>query len=109
MLQRLIATADVIVENYTPRVLDQAGLSFEALRAIRHDIILIRMPGFGLDGPWRDNAAFAYTIEDASGLTWMTGHRRPETARALLHRRPERRDPRPGRPAAGAGAPPPHR
>ena len=32
------------------------------------------MPGFGLDGPWRDNAAFAYTIEDASGLTWMTGH-----------------------------------
>ncbi len=32
------------------------------------------MPGFGLDGPWRDNAAFAYTIEDASGLTWLTGH-----------------------------------
>jgi crotonobetainyl-CoA:carnitine CoA-transferase CaiB-like acyl-CoA transferase len=74
LLRRLIATADVIVENYTPRVLDQAGLTFEALRAIRDDIILVRMPGFGLDGPWRDNAAFAYTIEDASGLTWLTGH-----------------------------------
>lgn len=74
VLRRLIATTDVVVENYTPRVMDQAGLTFEALRAIRDDIILVRMPGFGLDGPWRDNAAFAYTIEDASGLTWMTGY-----------------------------------
>jgi crotonobetainyl-CoA:carnitine CoA-transferase CaiB-like acyl-CoA transferase len=74
VLRRLIGTTDVIVENYTPRVLDQAGLTFEAVRGIRADIILIRMPGFGLDGPWRDNAAFAYTIEDASGLTWMTGY-----------------------------------
>jgi len=32
------------------------------------------MPGFGVDGPWRDNAAFAYVIEDASGLTWLTGY-----------------------------------
>jgi crotonobetainyl-CoA:carnitine CoA-transferase CaiB-like acyl-CoA transferase len=74
VLLRLIATTDVIVENYTPRVLDQAGLTFDDLRAIRDDIVLVRMPGFGLDGPWRDNAAFAYTIEDASGLTWMTGY-----------------------------------
>ncbi|HWE57275.1 MAG TPA: CoA transferase [Acidimicrobiales bacterium] len=74
VLHRLIATTDVIVENYTPRVLEQSGLSFDQLRRIRPDIILVRMPGFGLDGPWRDNAAFAYTIEDASGLTWMTGH-----------------------------------
>ena len=73
VLRRLLTTTDVVVENFTPRVLEQAGLSFEALRAIRDDIILVRMPGFGLDGPWRDNAAFAYTIEDASGLTWMTG------------------------------------
>jgi crotonobetainyl-CoA:carnitine CoA-transferase CaiB-like acyl-CoA transferase len=74
VLRRLIATVDVIVENYTPRVLDQVGLDFAGVRAIRDDVIMVRMPGFGLDGPWRDNAAFAYTIEDASGLTWMTGH-----------------------------------
>jgi crotonobetainyl-CoA:carnitine CoA-transferase CaiB-like acyl-CoA transferase len=74
ILRQLVATADVIVENYTPRVLEQLGLTFEAARAIRPDIILVRMPGFGLDGPWRDNAAFAYTIEDAGGFTWMTGH-----------------------------------
>jgi crotonobetainyl-CoA:carnitine CoA-transferase CaiB-like acyl-CoA transferase len=74
LLRSLIATTDVVVENFTPRVLDQLGLTFESLRALRDDIVLIRMPGFGLDGPWRDNAAFAYTIEDASGLTWMTGY-----------------------------------
>src|SRR3546814_7644223 len=32
------------------------------------------LPIFGLDGPWRDNPAFAFVIEDAAGLTWMTGH-----------------------------------
>jgi crotonobetainyl-CoA:carnitine CoA-transferase CaiB-like acyl-CoA transferase len=35
---------------------------------------MVRMPGFGLDGPWRELAAFAFVIEDASGLTWLTGH-----------------------------------
>jgi len=74
VLRQLVRTVDVVVENYTPRVLEQAGLTFEALRELREDIVLVRMPGFGLDGPWRDNAAFAYTIEDASGLTWLTGH-----------------------------------
>ena len=74
ILRRLIATADVIVENYTPRVFESVGLTFDLMKSINQDIVLVRMPGFGLDGPWRDNAAFAYTIEDASGLTWLTGH-----------------------------------
>jgi crotonobetainyl-CoA:carnitine CoA-transferase CaiB-like acyl-CoA transferase len=74
LVRRLVATCDVVVENYTPRVLDQLGLNYDALRAVRPDLVMVRMPGFGLDGPWRDLAAFAFVIEDASGLTWMTGH-----------------------------------
>jgi crotonobetainyl-CoA:carnitine CoA-transferase CaiB-like acyl-CoA transferase len=74
LLRRLIATSDVLVENFTPRVLDQIGLDFEAVQAIRPDAILLRMPGFGLDGPWRDNPAFAYVIEAASGVSWLTGY-----------------------------------
>jgi crotonobetainyl-CoA:carnitine CoA-transferase CaiB-like acyl-CoA transferase len=74
LLHRLVATSDVIVENFTPRVLDQIGLDFAAVRAARPDAILLRMPGFGLDGPWRDNPAFAYVIESASGLSWLTGY-----------------------------------
>ncbi len=74
LLRRLLATCDVLVENYTPRVLDQIGLDLDVVRAIRPDLVVVRMPGFGLDGPWRDNPAFAFVIEDAAGLTWMTGH-----------------------------------
>ena len=74
LLNRLIATCDVIVENFTPRVVDQIGLDFAAVQAIRPDAIMLRMPGFGLDGPWRDNPAFAYVIEAASGISWLTGY-----------------------------------
>ncbi|MDT7795094.1 MAG: hypothetical protein QOD59_4535, partial [Mycobacterium sp.] len=74
LLLRLIATCDVIVENFTPRVLDQIGLDFAAVQAVRPDAIMLRMPGFGLDGPWRDNPAFAYVIEAAAGISWLTGY-----------------------------------
>jgi crotonobetainyl-CoA:carnitine CoA-transferase CaiB-like acyl-CoA transferase len=74
LLRRLVTTCDVIVENYTPRVLDHIGLDFDAVAQLRPDAIMMRMPGFGLDGPWRDKPAFAYVIEDASGITWLTGH-----------------------------------
>ncbi|MDT5018048.1 MAG: hypothetical protein QOD39_4208, partial [Mycobacterium sp.] len=74
LLTRFIATCDVIVENFTPRVVDQIGLDFAAVQAVRPDAVMLRMPGFGLDGPWRDNPAFAYVIEAASGISWLTGY-----------------------------------
>jgi crotonobetainyl-CoA:carnitine CoA-transferase CaiB-like acyl-CoA transferase len=74
LLWRFIATSDVIVENFTPRVLDQIGVDFAGVQEVRPDAILVRMPGFGLDGPWRDNPAFAYVIEAASGVSWLTGY-----------------------------------
>ncbi len=74
LLRRLIATCDVIAENFTPRVLDQMGLDFATVQSIKPDVVMLRRPGFGLDGPWRDNPAFAYVIESAAGLSWMTGY-----------------------------------
>jgi len=74
VLLRLVDACDVLVENYTPRVLEQVGLDIGSLRSRRPDVVVVRMPGFGLDGPWRDDPAFAFVIEDASGLTWMTGY-----------------------------------
>ena len=49
-----IARADVVVENFTPRVLEQFGLDYDAVRAVRPDVVMVRMPAFGLTGPWRD-------------------------------------------------------
>jgi crotonobetainyl-CoA:carnitine CoA-transferase CaiB-like acyl-CoA transferase len=74
LVHRVVATCDVVVENFTPRVLEQLKLTYDALCAVRPDLVMVRMPGFGLDGPWRELAAFAFVIEDASGLTWLTGH-----------------------------------
>ena len=71
---RLAAGADVVVENFTPRVMEQFGLAYEDLVAVNPRIIMVRMPGFGLDGPWREHPGFAATMEQVSGLAWITGY-----------------------------------
>jgi len=63
------------VENFTPRVLTNFGLGWHVIRALNPRAILCRMPAFGLDGPWRDNPGFAQTMEQVSGLAWLTGER----------------------------------
>jgi len=74
LLRRLIATADVVAENFSPRVLEQFGIGWDVIQALNPRAILLRMPAFGLDGPWRDRTGFAMTIEQTSGLAWMTGY-----------------------------------
>lgn len=70
----LIEWADVVIENFSPRVLDDLGLGAEVVRAVNPAAILVRMPAFGLDGPWRDRTGFAMTVEQASGMAWQTGY-----------------------------------
>jgi crotonobetainyl-CoA:carnitine CoA-transferase CaiB-like acyl-CoA transferase len=73
VFERLIETADVLVENYTPRVMEQFGLGWEHLHAVNPELLMVRMPAFGLDGPWRDRTGFAQTMECLTGLAWRTG------------------------------------
>lgn len=74
LLKQLIAGADVVIENYSVRVLENFGLGWDEIRSLSDRVILVRMPAFGLDGPWRDRTGFAMTIEQASGLAWITGY-----------------------------------
>ncbi len=74
LLDRHLAEADVVIENFSPRVGDRFGLTAERLRELNHRLVLVRMPAFGLDGPWRDRVGFAQTMEQVSGLAWVTGH-----------------------------------
>ena len=53
--------------------MDSWGLGYEQLRAVRPDVIMVRARGFGLSGPWRDRPGFAQTMEQVSGLAWLTG------------------------------------
>lgn len=70
----LIGTSDLVVENFSPRVMANFGLEWDAVRAANPRAIMVRMPAFGLDGPWRDRVGFAQTMEQATGMAWMTGH-----------------------------------
>ncbi len=73
LLGRLIAGADVVLENFSARVVETFGLDYEAVRAIKPDVIMVRMPGFGLVGPWRDYVGWAMVIEQATGMASVTG------------------------------------
>ncbi len=74
LAKRLIAHCDAVIENFTPRVLEGWGLGWEAISAANPRAILVRMPAFGLSGPWRDHTGFAQTMEQLTGLAWITGH-----------------------------------
>ncbi len=70
----LIAASDLVIENFSPRVMENFGLQWDAVRAANPRAVMVRMPAFGLDGPWRDRVGFAQTMEQATGMAWMTGH-----------------------------------
>ena len=69
----LLATADATVENFSPRVLDNLGLRYEELARANPRLVMVRMPAFGLGGPWRNRTGFAQTMEQISGMAWTTG------------------------------------
>ncbi|MRX37585.1 CoA transferase [Aminobacter sp. MDW-2] len=73
VLRRLIETADVIVENYRPGVMDRLNLGYEATKAIKPDIIYASATGFGADGPLRDRPGQDLLVQARSGLVAASG------------------------------------
>lgn len=69
---RLVKISDVVMENFTPRVKSNWGLSYDKLREIRPDIIMLSMSAMGQSGPWRNFAALGPTIQAFSGITQLT-------------------------------------
>jgi crotonobetainyl-CoA:carnitine CoA-transferase CaiB-like acyl-CoA transferase len=68
LARRLAGEAEVLIENFTPRVLDHLGLEPASLQVANPSLVVLRMPAFGLSGPARDHVAWAPTFEQASGL-----------------------------------------
>ncbi|RAV09795.1 CoA transferase [Mycolicibacterium sp. GF69] len=73
LVRQLISEADAVVENFSPRVMEQFGLGAEVLLELNPHLVMLRMPAFGLSGPWRDRVGFAPTMEQIAGLAWVTG------------------------------------
>jgi crotonobetainyl-CoA:carnitine CoA-transferase CaiB-like acyl-CoA transferase len=73
LLKRLVAIADVVVENYSAGVLPKLGLGYEALKAVNPELVMLSMPAFGTTGPWSAYRAYGSTVEHASGLPHLNG------------------------------------
>ncbi len=70
---KLVATADVVAENFRPGVMDRLRLGADMLRAVRPDLVYAAISGFGQDGPMRDLPAYDQIVQGASGVMAITG------------------------------------
>jgi crotonobetainyl-CoA:carnitine CoA-transferase CaiB-like acyl-CoA transferase len=73
VLARLIATSDVLVENFRPGVLAQMGFDAARLKALKLDLVYCNISGFGTTGPYRDRPSFDFIAQAMSGFMAVTG------------------------------------
>jgi crotonobetainyl-CoA:carnitine CoA-transferase CaiB-like acyl-CoA transferase len=70
----LTSISDVVVENFSPRVMGNWGLGFETLKSVKDDLIMLSMSGMGRSGPWKDYVAFGPTVQSLGGLSYLTSY-----------------------------------
>src|SRR3954454_11149894 len=75
LLEKLIASADALVENFRPGVLDRLGFSDARLQEIRPGLVVCAISGFGPNGPYKDRPAFDFIAQAMSGFMSVTGER----------------------------------
>jgi formyl-CoA transferase len=73
ILGRLVETADVLVENFRPGVMDRLGVGYAALKPLNPRLIYCAISGFGQDGPWSDRPAYDQIVQGVSGVMSITG------------------------------------
>ena len=73
ILWKLVEKSDVLLENFTPGVMDRLGFSYDEVAKINPKIIYCSISGFGQDGPFKDRPAFDLTIQATSGIMGLTG------------------------------------
>lgn len=69
---KLIKVSDVLIENFTPRVMANWGLDYGTLKEEKPELVMVSMSGMGQTGPWKDFAALGPTIQALSGITYLT-------------------------------------
>lgn len=73
ILKRLVADADVVIENFRPGVLEKLGLGWDVLSDINPGLVMVRLSGFGQTGPYKDQPGFGAVGESMGGLRYITG------------------------------------
>ena len=70
----LVKHTDIFVENFRPGTLEKLGLDYPTLQAVNPGLILVRISGFGQDGPYKDRPGFGAIGESMGGLRYVTGY-----------------------------------
>jgi crotonobetainyl-CoA:carnitine CoA-transferase CaiB-like acyl-CoA transferase len=73
LLRRMLATADVLIENFRPGTMERLGLGYESLRETNPGLIYCQLTGFGTTGPYADRAGFDLIAQGMSGIMSLTG------------------------------------
>lgn len=73
VLKKLLAEADILIENFRPGVLEKLGLGWDALHALNPKLVMVRLSGFGQSGPMKDQPGFGAVGESMGGLRYITG------------------------------------
>jgi crotonobetainyl-CoA:carnitine CoA-transferase CaiB-like acyl-CoA transferase len=81
LLKKLVATADVVVENFRPNVKYRLGVDYESLRAVNPRIVYASISAFGEDGPYRSRPGFDHVAQAMGGLMYLTGYEDGEPLR----------------------------
>ncbi len=74
ILLKLVKISDVVVENFSPRVMSNWGLTYAALKKSNDRLIMLSMSGAGQNGPWKDFVAYGPTLQSLGGLTYLTSY-----------------------------------
>ena len=74
VFKKLVRISDVVVENFSPRVMGNLGLDYESLREENPGIVMVSISGYGHDGPYRDYVTYGEGIEAMSGLCALTAY-----------------------------------
>jgi len=74
LLKRLVATADILVENFQPGTLEKWGLGWDQLKEVNPRLIMVRISGYGQTGPYRDRPGFGRIGNAFGGLSFLAGY-----------------------------------
>ncbi len=74
IIKKMVKEMDIIIENFRPGTLEKWGLGYEELKAINPKLVMVRISGYGQDGPYKDKPGFGSIGEAMGGIRYLTGY-----------------------------------
>jgi crotonobetainyl-CoA:carnitine CoA-transferase CaiB-like acyl-CoA transferase len=86
LFKKLAAGCDIVIENNPPETMEKIGITYNTLKSVKPDIIMISMAGYGCTGPYRNYRALGANLDEAAGHTWLRRYRDmdPSSASRIL-------------------------